>query len=112
MINLLDTVDRIDTKALNPKSIENIRTTTRLAGKAFANLPLPFGNENEKLKFSDLPADFKSLIDDMLTRVEAKIGKKDADIATQNLKSYMSGADLYSQAEIQSEFNKILRLLT
>jgi len=48
----------------------------------------------------------------MITRVEAKIGKEDADIATKSLKSYMSVADLYSQGEVQSEMSKLLRLLT
>jgi len=48
----------------------------------------------------------------MISRVEAKIGKEDADVATQSLRSYMSGADLYSQGEVQSEMSKLLRLLT
>ena len=48
----------------------------------------------------------------MVSRVEAKIGKEDADIATQELRSYMSGADVYSQGEVQSQMNKLLRLLT
>ena len=109
---LLDMVDRLDTKALNPEALENIRMTTAELGKTIANLPLPFGSEADKLKFSDLPAGLKTLIDQMITRVEAKIGKKDADIATRDLKSYMSGADFYNQAEIQSQMNKLLRLLT
>ena len=112
MLDLVGMLDRLDTNALNPDALQNIRKTAQAGGKAFANLPLPFGNDNEKLRFSDLPADFKGLIKDMVTRVEAKIGKKDADIATKELVSYMSGGDLYSQAEIQSQFNTMLRLLT
>ena len=112
MLNLTDMLDRLDTKALNPKALENVRNTARAGGVAFSNLPLPFGDENTKLKFSDLPADFKTLMEDMVTRVEAKIGKEDAEIATKDLKSYMSGGDLLSQAEIQSQFNTMLRLLT
>lgn len=110
--DLLGLVDRLDTKALNPEALENIRLTTAELGKTIANLPLPFGSEADKLKFSDLPTGLKTLIDKMITRVEAKIGKKDADIATQDLRSYMSGADFYNQAEIQSQMNKLLRLLT
>lgn len=109
---LLDTVDRLDTKALNPEALENVRLSTAQLGKTIANLPLPFGSEADKLKFSDLPSGLKDLIDKMITRVEQKIGKKDADIATQDLRSYMSGADFYNQAEIQSQMNKLLRLLT
>ncbi len=109
---LLDMIDRIDTKALNPKSLENVRLSAAELGKTIANLPLPFGKESSKLRFSDLPVGLKDLIEQMITRVEAKIGKKDADIATQSLRSYMSGADVYSQGEIQSEMSKLLRLLT
>jgi hypothetical protein len=77
-----------------------------------ANLPLPFGKDASKLKFSDLPTGLKDLIEQMITRVEAKIGKEDADVATQELRSYMSGADVYSQGEVQSQMSKLLRLLT
>jgi hypothetical protein len=109
---LLEMIDRIDAKALNPEALENVRLTAAELGKTIANLPLPFGEEAQKLKFSDLPAGLKDLIETMITKVEQKIGKKDADIATKSLKSYMSGADLYSQGEVQSEMSKLLRLLT
>jgi hypothetical protein len=109
---LLDMIDRLDSKALNPEALENVRLTAAELGKTIANLPLPFGKDAEKIKFSDLPAGLKDLIDQMITRVESKIGKKDADIATQSLRSYMAGADVYSQGEVQSEMSKLLRLLT
>lgn len=110
--DLLGMIDRLDTQALNPKSLENVRLTAAELGKTIANLPLPFGKEAQKVRFSDLPAGLKTLIDGMISRVEAKIGKEDSDVATANLKSFMSGADVYSQAEIQSEMNTLLRLLT
>ncbi len=109
---LLNMIDRLDAKALNPEALENVRSTAAELGRVIANLPLPFGKDAEKLKFSDLPAGLKDLIENMITRVEAKIGKKDADIATQDLRSYMSGADVYSQGEVQSQMSKLLRLLT
>jgi hypothetical protein len=48
----------------------------------------------------------------MITRVEGKIGKEDADIATKDLKGFKSGSDVYSQGEISSQMSKLLRLLT
>jgi hypothetical protein len=48
----------------------------------------------------------------LLTKVEAKIGKEDADIATEELRGFMSGSDLYSQAEVSAQLNRMLRLLT
>jgi hypothetical protein len=109
---LLTQLDRLDSGALNSKSLANVKTTAAELGKVIANLPLPFGVEADKLRFSDLPAGLKNLVKDMITRVESKIGKKDGQVATKDLKSYMSGADVYSQAEIQSQMNKLLRLLT
>ncbi|NBW21294.1 MAG: hypothetical protein EBR82_76360, partial [Caulobacteraceae bacterium] len=109
---LLGIIDRLDTGALNPQALENVKSSARELGRVISNLPLPFGVEADKLRFSDLPAGLKDLIDGMITRVESKIGKEDADIATKSLKSYMSGGDVYSQGEIQSEMSKLLRLLT
>ena len=77
-----------------------------------ANLPLPFGNANQKVKFSDLPPALRDLMDEMISRVEKKIGKKDADEATQALRSYKAGGDMYSQSEVSSQMGKMLRLLT
>ena len=48
----------------------------------------------------------------MITRVEDKIGKKDGAVATQGMKDFMSGQEVYSQSEISSEMSKLLRLLT
>lgn len=54
----------------------------------------------------------KDLAEDMIKKVEAKIGQKDADIATAELKSFMSGSDVYNQSEISAQLNRLLRLLT
>jgi hypothetical protein len=110
--DLLGTIDRLDTGALDATKIENVRKTAGDLGSVIANLPLPFTNQAQKVRFSDLPPALKNLVDDMITRVEAKIGKKDADIATQELRSYMAGADVYSQSEISSKMATLLRLLT
>jgi hypothetical protein len=110
--DLIDTVDRLDTGALNAESLENIRDTTQELGRTIANLPLPFKDPNAKLRYSDLPPVLKSLLDDMTDRVEQKIGSEDAAVATQDVRAFKSGSKLYSQADISSQFNKLLRLLT
>jgi len=110
--DVISIVDRIDTRALNPDALENIRTSARALGETIANLPLPFGSDTEKVRYSDLPPALKGLIEDMIPRVEEKIGKDEADEATTGLKSFMSGGDYFSQAEISSELSKLLRLLT
>lgn len=109
---LIGLVDRLDAGALNAKSVENVRATTSELGKVIANLPLPFENQAQKIRYSDLPASLKNLVDSLIERVEQKIGKEDADIATKDLRGFMSGSDYYSQAEVSSQLNRMLRLLT
>jgi hypothetical protein len=110
--DLLGLIDRLDAGSLNAKALENVRLTAAELGKSIANLPLPFGKDATKVRYSDLPAGLKDLIESMVTRVEAKLGKKDADIATRTLKAFQAGADVYSQSEVQSEMATMLRLLT
>lgn len=110
--DLLGIIDRLDSNALNPDSLENIRTSAGELGKVIANLPFAFGADAEKIRFSDIPPALKSLMEDMIKRVEEKIGKEDADIATKDLKSFMAGGDYYNQSEISSHMSKLLRLLT
>ena len=110
--DLIDTVDRLDSGALNAKSLENVRVATSDLGKVIANLPLPFENQAQKIRYSDMPAALKKLTEDLIKKVEEKIGSEDAAIATKELQGFMSGSDLYSQAEISAQLNRMLRLLT
>lgn len=110
--DLIGIIDRLDAKALNPDALENIRLSAGALGETIANLPLPFGEDAAKIRFSDLPPALRDLVEDMMTRVEAKIGKKEADEATAGLRNYMAGGDYLNQSEISSELSKMLRLLT
>jgi len=110
--DLIGIIDRIDSRALNPEALTNVRESARALGETIANLPLPFGAEATKVRFSDLPPALRDLVDDMITRVEDKIGKKDADVATEGLRAYMAGGDYLNQSQISSQLSKLLRLLT
>jgi hypothetical protein len=110
--DLIGIIDRLDAKALNPESLENIRTSAGELGKVVANLPFAFGEQTEKIRFSDVPPVLRDLMEDMITKVEDKIGQEDADIATEELRNFMSGGLFFSQADISSEMSKLLRLLT
>ena len=110
--DLLGVIDRLDTGALNAESLENVRISAGQLGSVIANLPFAFGQDAQKIRFSDIPPALSDLIEKMITRVEAKIGQKDADIATKDLRGFMSGSDYYSQSEISSQMSKLLRLLT
>jgi len=110
--DLIGIIDRIDSKALNPGALENIRSGARELGETVANLPLPFGADAEKVRYSDLPPALKNLVEDMIVRVEDRIGKGDSDEATEKLRAFMGGGDYFNQSEISSELAKMLRLLT
>ncbi len=110
--DLLGIIDRLDSGALNAEALENVRISAGELGKVIANLPFAFGEEAEKIRFSDVPPALRDLMEDMITRVEAKIGQEDADEATEDLKKFISGSELYNQSEISSQMAKLLRLLT
>jgi hypothetical protein len=109
---LLDILDRLDSGALNKISVENVRSSAKELGKVIANLPLGFNDQTEKVRYTDLPPALRDLMDNMMERVEAKIGKEDADIATESLRGFKNGSDVYSQGEVSAEMSKMLRLLT
>jgi hypothetical protein len=111
-VKLQALLTRLDTGALNAQSLENVRESARLLGEVMSNLPLPFGEDVEKVKFSDLPPVLRDLVEDMIDRVEKKIGAEDAEEPTKKLKGYMSGSDVFSQKEVSSEMSTLLRLLT
>jgi len=109
---LINILNRLDEGSLNKVSLENVRATAAELGKVISNLPLPFTNQAQKVRFSDLPPALKDLMENMVERVEKKIGKDDAAEATAELKGFMSGSDVFSQSDISSQMARMLRLLT
>jgi hypothetical protein len=105
-------LDRLDSGALDPQALENVKASARALGEVLGNLALPFGNENKKLKFTDLPPALRDLMEEMMSRVEKKIGKDDAEVVNKKLKLYRAGGDVFSQSEVSSELSTLLRLLT
>ncbi len=105
-------LDRLDSGTLNPQALENVRASARALGEVLGNLALPFGNETKKLRFTDLPPALRDLMEEMMVRVEKKIGKDDAEVVNKKLKTYRSGGDMFSQGEVSSELSTLLRLLT
>lgn len=110
--DLVSVIDALDDGELNADSIGNVRKATGELGKVLANLPLPTTNQAQKVRYSDLPPTLRELVDDFIERVEAKIGKEDAESAVAPLKAFRSGSDTLSQSEISKHMNVLLRLLT
>jgi hypothetical protein len=109
---LIGLLDRIDSNSLTGPSLENVRAASRELGEVLGNLPLPFGDENTKLRFSDLPPALKNLMTNMVDRVGKELGEKESRDATADIREFMRGGDLFSQADISSVMSRMLRLLT
>jgi hypothetical protein len=110
--DLLNIIDRLDSGALNSTSLENVRSSAAELGRVISNLPFAFGDDNAKIRYSDVPPALRNLMDAMIKRVEAKIGKKDSAKATKTLQEFKSGSLYMNQAQISSEMSTLLRLLT
>jgi hypothetical protein len=105
-------VDKIQEGVLDPESIKNVRAGAAELGRVLAYLPLPQGDPNAKVRFSDLPPSTQELIDGMVERVVAKLGVVGATDAVALLNSFKSGVRSMSSDELSAELNKLLRLLT
>lgn len=105
-------VDKIADGVLDPESIKNVRAGAAELGRVLAYLPLPQGDPNAKVRYSDLPPSTQELIDGMIERVVTKLGAEDSRDAVALLKSYISGVRSMSSDELSAELNKLLRLLT
>jgi hypothetical protein len=105
-------VDRMDSGALDNKGLTNVKAASTELAKAISNLPLPFQDQSQKIRFSDVPPALRDLMDDMIKKVVTKIGQKDAAEAIKKVNEFKTGARVMSQSEISSEMNSLLRLLT
>jgi len=109
--DVVQLVDDIKAGVLDPEDIRNVRAGARELGEVLAYLPLPQGDPNAKVRFSDLPPSMKDLINGMITRVQEKLGPESAD-AVAILQSFKSGVRTMTSDEMSAELNKLLRLLT
>jgi len=110
--SLIGLLDRIDSNSLTGPSLENVRAASRELGEVIGNLPLPFDDQNAKLRFSDLPPALKNLMTNMVDRVGQKLGEKESKEAVADIEEFMRGGDLFNQADISSVMTRMLRLLT
>lgn len=89
----------------------NLRRGATDLGRVLAYLPLPQGNPNAKIRFSDLPPASADLVRSMIERVKKQLGPEKAQKYTQQLDEYMSGARTMTSDEMASNLNKLLRVL-
>lgn len=110
--DVVQLVDDIKDGVLDPQDIKNVRSGARELGRVLAYLPLPQGDPNAKVRFSDLPPATQQLVDGMIDRVKEKLGSEEATAAIAILESFKSGVRGMTSDDLSAELNKLLRLLT
>lgn len=95
-----------------PKGVtNNLRSGAQALGRVLAYLPLPQGNPNAKVRFSDLPPASADLVRKMVDQVEENLEPDVAKKYVSALNEFMSGSRTMSSDEMASNLNKLLRVL-
>lgn len=109
--DLVNTIDRIDTKSLDAKTLGAMKQASTDLAEVVANLPLPFDDQSQKIRFSDLPPVLREMTMNLVAKVKAEYGTK-AGEKLQEIQAFMAGGDYYSQSDVSSELNTLVHLLT
>jgi hypothetical protein len=104
-------VDRIEAGSLDSKQLQNLKESSRELGKAIAYLPLPQGDPNAKLRFSDLPPASQKLLQGMEDRIRDKVDPSKVNEVLALLNRFTSGVVQLSSDELQSELARLLTYL-
>jgi hypothetical protein len=108
---VLDLVDQIAKNTEDEGAVKTLREGYGNLAEAVANLPLVFGDLNEKYKFSDLPPDLQGLMQDLYKRAEQRLDPEHLAEAGGKISEFMAGGDVLSQPQISAELSRILRFL-
>ncbi len=109
--NIIELVKDVKDGQLRQGTTANLRAGAKEIGKLIAYMPLPQGDPNAKVRFSDLPPASATLVQNMVRRVQDKLSAEDAVAYIAILKSFMSGGRTMTADELSAELNKILRAL-
>lgn len=109
--DLIKMLNDVDEGSLAKGTVKNLRRGATDLGKVMAYLPLPQGQENAKVRFTDVPPATQDLVRSMVKRVEERLDSATAKKYVQVLESYMSGSRTMTSDEMAQELNKLLRVL-
>lgn len=108
---LIEMIDNVADGQLAQGTVKNLRNGARDLGKVMAYLPLPQGNPNAKIRFSDMPPASGEMVRAMIERVKEKLSAEDALKYTKVLDEFMAGSRTMTSDEMASNLNKLLRVL-
>lgn len=108
---LIKMLDSVESGGLEAGTVKNLRNGARDLGKVLAYLPLPQGNPNAKIRFTDMPPASADMVRKMVEMVKEKLSAEDAEKYVEVLEQYMSGSRTMTSDEMASNLNKLLRVL-
>ena len=103
---MLDLVDQMAGATQDEDLVKTLREGYGNLAEAVANLPLIFGDLNEKYRFSDLPPDLQGLIKDLYKRAETRLDNEHLAEAGGKLNEFMAGGDVLCQPQISAELSQ------
>lgn len=109
--DLMKMLNSIKDGELPKGATKNLRQGASDLGRILAYLPLPQGEANAKVRFSDLPPASAELVRSMVKRVEDKLAPEDAKKYVDVLNSFMAGSRTMTSDEMAVNLNKLLRVL-
>lgn len=109
--DIVKMIDGIDSGSIQKGLANNLRRGATDLGRVMAYLPLPQGDSNAKVRFTDLPPAGGDLVRKMVEQVKDSV---DPDVAikyTKELDEFMSGSRTMTSDEMSVFLNKLLRVL-
>lgn len=108
---LIKLIDNVADGSMPKGVTKNLRQGASDLGKILAYLPLPQGESNAKVRFTDLPPASADLVRSMVKRVEDQLAPDVAEKYIAVLKQFMAGSRTMNSDEMASNLNKLLRVL-
>lgn len=109
--DLSSSLSKIDSGALPDGTRGTLRRVSVDLAKAVANLPLPFDDQAQKVRFSDLPPVLRTMTEQLVQKVKDKYGAE-APEKLEDITRFMSGGDFFAQKDVSSQLNHLVHLLT
>jgi carboxylesterase type B len=110
-IELIKMIDNISDGSMPKGVTKNLRQGASDLGKVLAYLPLPQGDANAKIRFTDLPPATADLVRSMIKKVQEQLAPDVAEKYVSELNEFMSGSRTMNSDEMASNLNKLLRVL-
>jgi hypothetical protein len=111
--NLMESIDKIaqEVDFTAPELAHNLRLGYASLGEAIARLPLAQGDDQERLRWSDLPKELQTLVDDVMTKLKTHVSDEAFRDITAQVSTYKSGIDTATSDQIQSWLARMVKYL-